>query len=212
MCMTTASTEISCDFPVCKADRKTLDWVEKRSTLPGSFEPVEPDEDAEYDKTITLDVSELEPQVACPHTMSNVKPVSEVAKEKVKIDHATVCSCVNSGLVDIAVVAEILKGRKIHPDVRFLVAPGTQEIWKEAVRLGYAETIADANALFLVASCGPCSGGCQSLAPGEVSVGSNTRNFRGRMGSPESALVYVSSPATAAASALTGYITDPREV
>lgn len=210
MCMACASTEISCDFPVFKADGKTIDWIDKSSTLPGEYRAVEADEDARYDKTIALDVSNLEPQIACPNTMANVKPVSEVAKEKVKINQANVSSCDNSGLVDIAVAAEILKGEKIHPDVRLLVVPGTQKIWSEAVHLGYAKTIADANGLFCVASCGPCSGGQQSLSPGEVGIGSNTRNFKGRMGID--AMCYCSSPATAVASALYGYITDPREV
>jgi 3-isopropylmalate/(R)-2-methylmalate dehydratase large subunit len=210
MCMTCASTEISCDFPICQADQKTIDWVASRSTLPGSFQPIQADENAHYEDTIVLNSAELQPQIACPHTMANVKSAAEVMKEEVKIDQAVVCSCVNSGLVDIEVVAKVLKGRKIHPDVRLLVTPGTQEIWREAVRMGYAEIISEANGLFTVASCGPCSGGCQSLAPGEISIGSNTRNFRGRMGHSESTLSYCASPATVAASAITGYITDPR--
>jgi 3-isopropylmalate/(R)-2-methylmalate dehydratase large subunit len=205
----TGSTELSLDFALFKADKKALDYVKKRTPFPELIYPVEPDEDAKYAQEIMLDVSKLEPQVAYPHRMANVAPVSEIEKKKVKIDLAFVGACTNGRIEDIKMVADLVRGKKINPDVRLIVTPASQEIFREAVKLGYAEDIANAEGIFTASRCSPCGGG--QLGKGEVAVTSSTRNFKGRMGHPDS-FVYCASPATVAASALTGYITDPREV
>jgi len=208
-CIATASPEISVDFGLFKADQKALDYVKKRTPFPELINPVEPDEDAKYGQEITIDVTDMESQVAFPHRMANVAPVSEIEKKEVKIDLAFVGACTNGRLEDIRMVADIVRGKIIHPDVRLIVTPGSQEIFREATRLGYASDIAEAEGIFTASRCSPCGGG--NLGKGEVAVTASTRNFKGRMGHPDS-FVYCASPATVAASALTGYITDPRKV
>ncbi len=203
----TASTEIGVDFAVFKADEKALNYVRERTPYPELVDPVEPDEEAEYLKEYTIEVTDLEPQVACPHEMSNVVPVSEAEKMEVKIDLAFIGACTNGRLEDIKMAAEILRGQKIHPNVRLIVTPASQEIWKGAIKAGYAQDIVEAEGIFTSSRCLPCQGG--NLGSGEVAVTSSTRNFKGRMGSPDS-FVYCASPATVAASALTGHISDPR--
>jgi 3-isopropylmalate/(R)-2-methylmalate dehydratase large subunit len=208
-CIATASTEIGIDFALFKADEKAFNYVKERTPFPHLVDPVEPDDDADYAGRINLDVSDMNPQVACPHSMSNVKPVTDVEKKGVKIDLAFVGACTGGRIEDIKIASEIVKGRTIHEDVRFIVTPASQEIYLEALKLGYIKTITEAKGLFTVSRCTPCGGG--QLGKGEVSITASTRNFKGRMGHPES-FVYCASPATVAASALTGYITDPRDV
>jgi 3-isopropylmalate/(R)-2-methylmalate dehydratase large subunit len=208
-CIATASTEISVDFALFEADEKALDFVKERTSFPELINPVKPDEDAEYAREITLDVNDLEPQVAFPHRMANVAPISEIEEKNVKIDLAFVGACTNGRLDDIKMVADILRGRTIHSDVRLIVTPASQEVYLEALKHGYVVDITEAQGLFTVSRCTPCGGG--QLGKGEVAVTSSTRNFKGRMGHPES-FVYCASPAVVAASSLTGYITDPNEV
>ena len=207
--MATASTEIGVDFAIFKADKKALDYVKRRTPFPELINPVEPDEDAAYLEEHTIDVTNLEPQVACPHTMVNVKPVTEIEKEKIKIDLAFVGACTNGRLEDIKMASDMVRGRKIDPNVRFIVTPASQEIFREAMSAGYVSDIVDAEGIFTASRCLPCYGG--NLGSGEVAVTASTRNFKGRMGAPDS-YVYCASPATVTASALTGYITEPREV
>ncbi len=205
-CITTASTELSCDFPLMRADPKVIDYVKARTPF-GPFKPVDPDKDATYAAEYNVDVTNLEPHVAIPHRMRNVKPVSQV--KDVKIDLAFVGACTNGRLDDMRVVAKVLKGHKVNKDVRFLVRPNSQEVYLKAVKEGIPEIVVEAGGMFANPSCHPCGGG--NLAAGEVAVTSSTRNFRGRMGSPD-AFVYCASPATVTASAITGFITDPRKV
>jgi 3-isopropylmalate/(R)-2-methylmalate dehydratase large subunit len=205
-CITTASTELSIDFPLMKADQQAIDYVTKRTSY-GSFTPVEPDHDAEYADEYLLEVADLDPQVACPHKMQNVKPVSEV--KDVEVDLAFVGACTNGRLDDMRSVASILKGQTVHPNVRLLVRPATRNIYLQAVTEGIPEIVVEAGGMFGIPSCHPCFGG--NLAAGEVAITASTRNFRGRMGSPD-AYVYCASPHTVAASAITGRITDPREI
>ena len=183
-------------------------YLEGRAKWP--FEPVFPDDDAEYDEVITVDLSSLEPQVVLPNKVANnVQPAREVAGQKV--DQAFIGSCANGRLSDFAVAAEIVKGKQVAPGTRFIVTPGSQAILKEAIRLGYVETLMDAGAVVTSSTCGACFGGHMGLlADDEVCITASTRNFKGRMGSP-SAQVFMGSPATVAASAITGVITDPRE-
>ena len=168
------------------------------------------DEDAEYEQVIKIDVSEIEPQVAFPHLPENTKPISQVGD--IKIQQAVIGSCTNGRLSDLKVAAEILKGRTVHPDVRLIVIPGTQDIYLKAVENGYVQDIIKAGGAVSTPTCGPCLGGHMGiLAKGERAISTTNRNFVGRMGHTESE-VYLSSPAVAAASAITGKISSPSEV
>ena len=168
------------------------------------------DEGANYERVLRYDVSEIEPTVAKPHLPENTCPISKIGD--IKIDQAVIGSCTNGRLSDLEVAAKILTGRKVHPDVRLIVFPGTQEIYLEAVKEGYIQTIIEAGGAVSTPTCGPCLGGhCGILAKGERAISTTNRNFVGRMGHPESE-VYLASPAVAAASAITGKISSPSEI
>ena len=193
-------------FPV---DEKTITYLEGRVT-DRTWEAVTADEDAEYAQEITMELDKLVPVVAYPHLPENTHPASE--GKEIKIDQVVVGSCTNGRLEDLAQAAEILKGKKVCDGVRMIIIPATQEIYKEAMRLGYIDTFIDAGAAVSTPTCGPCLGGYMGiLAAGERAVSTTNRNFRGRMGHVDSE-VYLASPYTAAASAITGYITSPEEV
>ena len=193
-------------FPV---DEKTIAYLEGRVT-DRAWEAVTADEDAEYAQESTMELDKLVPVVAYPHLPENTHPASE--GKEIKIDQVVVGSCTNGRLEDLAQAAEILKGKKVCDGVRMIIIPATQEIYKEAMRLGYIDTFIDAGAAVSTPTCGPCLGGYMGiLAAGERAVSTTNRNFRGRMGHVDSE-VYLASPYTAAASAITGYITSPEEV
>ena len=174
------------------------------------FESLRSDPDATYEKIIDVDVSGLDSQVACPSSVDNVKPVSELGN--VQVDQAFIGSCTNGRIEDLRVAAEILKGKKVKDGVRALVIPASKETYAQALKEGLIEIFTDADALVCGSTCGPCLGGhIGLLAQGETCVSTSNRNFIGRMGSTE-ANVYLASPATVAASALTGRITDPQEL
>jgi 3-isopropylmalate/(R)-2-methylmalate dehydratase large subunit len=157
-----------------------------------------------------VSADDLEPQIACPHKVDNVKPISEVAGTS--INQSFIGSCTNGRLEDLQVAASILEGKKAHPDTRLLVVPASHGVYLDALETGIIQTLVEAGAMFSNPSCGACFGGhIGLLAPGEVGLTTSNRNFQGRQGSPE-AFVYLSSPAVAAASALTGVITDPRDL
>jgi 3-isopropylmalate/(R)-2-methylmalate dehydratase large subunit len=206
--MATVSAELSAEFSLFPYDDVLATYLKGRAKKP--FEAVSPDKDAEYEEEIRIDLSKLEPLVVLPNKVArNVKPVREVKGQKV--DQAFIGSCANGRLSDFAIAAEIVKGRQVAPGVRFIVTPGSQAILKEAIRLGYVETLMDAGATVTSSTCGACFGGHMGLlADGEVCITASTRNFQGRMGSSK-ASVFMGSPATVAASALTGVITDPRD-
>ena len=206
--MATISAELSAEFSLFPYDRVLEQYLEGRAKW--AFDPVFPDDDAEFDQVITVDLSSLEPQVVLPNKVAhNVKPAREVAGQKV--DQAFIGSCANGRLSDFAVAAEIVKGKQVAPGTRFIVTPGSQAILKEAIRLGYVETLMDAGAVVTSSTCGACFGGHMGLlGDDETCITASTRNFKGRMGSP-SAQIFMGSPATVAASAVTGVITDPRE-
>jgi len=171
---------------------------------------INPDETAISYVKIEVNVQNLEPQVACPNSVDNVKPVSEV--EGTSIDQAFIGSCTNGRLEDLRLAAQIIKGRKVKSGVRMLVTPASQEVYLEALREGLLETFVEAGAYVCSPTCGACFGGHMGLlASGEVCVSSSNRNFVGRMGSPK-AKIYLASPATVAASAVNGEITDPRRM
>ena len=193
---------------IIEPDDKTYAFLDERTD--GIYEPVFADGDAEYKRVLDMNIDDLEPQVACPHKVDNVKPISEVAGTK--IDQSFIGSCTNGRLEDLKIAASILKGKTIHPDVRLLIVPASQSVYLEALDAGIIRDLVEAGAMFSNPSCGACFGGhIGLLAPGEVGITTSNRNFRGRQGSPESE-VYLSSPAVAAASAVTGVITDPREL
>lgn len=208
MVLTNLAMEMGAKAALVPPDEKTLAYVRARTDRP--FTPVYADPDAEYEKEFTFDVSGLEPQVARPHQVDNVVPVSEVAG--LKVDQALLGSCTNGRLEDLEVAARLLKGKRVHPDVRLLVIPASWEVYLEAMRKGVLEALISAGAVVVNPGCGPCLGAHQGLlAPGERCISSTNRNFQGRMGSPE-AEVYLASPAVVAASALAGEIADPRSI
>jgi 3-isopropylmalate/(R)-2-methylmalate dehydratase large subunit len=187
-------------------DDKTLKYVKERSNK--IYEVFKTDEDAESLKTMYIDVNDLEPQVACPHNVDNVKTVSEV--EGTHIDQVFLGSCTNGRLEDLRVAAKIIRGKKVADKVRLLVIPASREVYRQALDEGLMNIFVDAGALVCNPCCGPCLGGhIGLLGPGEVSLSTSNRNFQGRQGSPE-AEVYLSSAAVAAVSAIKGEITDPR--
>jgi homoaconitate hydratase family protein len=188
-------------------DELALAWLEKRAQ--SEFEVVTSDADANYEAVLDYDISQIEPQVACPHTVDNVRPISEV--KGTPIHQAIIGTCTNGRAEDLGVAARILKGKKIHPGVRVLVIPASRKEYLQALQKGDLESLVDAGCLVLNPGCGPCLGAHQGiLAPGEVAISTANRNFRGRMGSRDSA-IYLASPATVAASALEGKVADPRK-
>ena len=192
-------------FPV---DEKTKAYLKGR--VDRDWQGFEADADANYVREIKIELDKLVPVVAYPHLPENTHPAAE--GRDIKIDQVVVGSCTNGRLEDLAQAAEVLKGRKVHPSVRCIIIPATQEIYKEAMKLGYIDTFIDAGAAVSTPTCGPCLGGYMGiLAAGERAVSTTNRNFRGRMGHVDSE-VYLASPYTAAASAVTGYITSPEEV
>lgn len=192
-------------FPV---DEKTLAYVEPRAKWP--YEVVTSDPDARYSQVIELDVSRMEPMVACPFEPSNIKPVSQVDRQP--IEQVFIGSCTNNRIEDLRIVAQILRGHKIHPDIRCIIIPGSVEVERQALREGLIEVFQDAEAVISTPGCGPCLGGYMGvLGPGERAVSTSNRNFRGRMGHRD-AEVYLASPAVAAASAIVGRVASPAEV
>ncbi len=193
---------------IVEPDEKTLSFLKGRTD--GKFDLVHADEDAKYKSVLHVDVDRLEPQIACPHKVDNVKPISEIAE--IKVNQAFVGSCTNGRFEDLQIAALILKSRRVHKDVRLLVVPASKEVYLKALDAGIIRDLIEAGATFSNPSCGACFGGhIGLLAPGEVGITSSNRNFKGRQGSPE-ALVYLASPAVTAASAVTGKITDPRDL
>jgi len=189
-------------------DAKTLAYVGPRTRRP--FPALAPDVDATYAQTIEFDAAALEPQVAFPHLPSNARPLSQVGE--VHVDQVVIGSCTNGRWDDLELAAKVLRGRQVHRDVRCLVIPGSQEIFRRLAREGLMEAFVDAGAVVSTPTCGPCLGGHMGvLAAGERCISTTNRNFVGRMGHPESA-VYLASPAVAAASAVLGRIAGPGEL
>ncbi len=192
-------------FPV---DDLTLDYIKERSTRQPKV--YEADPDAEYTRTITINLSTLRPTVAYPHLPENTHPVEDA--RNIKIDQVVIGSCTNGRISDLRVAAEIMKGKHVTKNVRVIVIPATQKIYLEAMEAGYLRTFIEAGAVVSTPTCGPCLGGYMGiLASGEKCVSTTNRNFIGRMGAIDSE-IYLASPAVAAASALTGFITDPSEI
>jgi 3-isopropylmalate/(R)-2-methylmalate dehydratase large subunit len=189
-------------------DSKTRDYVASRTKRP--YTVYESDPDAIYSKVYEWDVAQLEPQVAFPHLPENAKPLSECGN--VAIDQSIIGSCTNGRIEDLREAAVVLKNHKVNSNIRLIIIPGTQEIWRQAMREGLFEIFLDAGAAISTPTCGPCLGGHMGiLAKGERAVATTNRNFVGRMGHPESE-VYLAGPAVAAASAIAGKLAGPEEV
>jgi len=195
---------------VIEPDKKTLDYARKANPKLGNIKIEKSDPDAKYSRVINIDVSELTPQVACPHLPSNVKSIDKLGK--IKLDQVVIGSCTNGRISDLEIAAKILKGKKIKKGLRAIVIPATPKIYQEAEKKKYLEVFHNAGFMVSSPTCGPCLGGHTGiLDKGEVALATTNRNFIGRMGDPKS-FVYLSSPAVAAASAITGRITNPLEV
>ncbi|MBI2861412.1 MAG: 3-isopropylmalate dehydratase large subunit [Chloroflexi bacterium] len=208
--MTNMTIEAGGKVGFCLVDQKTIDFIAPR--VKRDYRIYEPDEGAEYARIVEYDVSKLEPQIAYPSLPSNTHPVSEAVASNIAIDQVFIGSCTNAWIDDLRVVAKILDGRQVHPEVRCIIAPPAPEIWRQALKEGLIEIFANARAVIGPTTCGACFGGSLGvLAPGERAVSTTNRNFPGRMGSPESK-VYLANPAVAAASAVMGRIAHPEEV
>lgn len=188
-------------FPV---DQTTLDYVKERNNK--KFGALRADDDAEYESEVVIDLNALEPTVAKPHLPENTTTLNEIAKDKIKVDQVVIGSCTNGRLSDLKAAYEVIKDNKVADGVRVIIIPATQNIYLEALRLGYIEAFIKAGAIVSTPTCGPCLGGHMGiLADGEVAIATTNRNFIGRMGAKTSA-IYLASPYTAARAALLGYI------
>ena len=193
---------------IIAVDDTTLEYVKGR--VKRDYKVYQSDPDANYQKIYEFDAAKIEPQVAFPHLPENAKPISQVGK--VYIDQVVIGSCTNGRMEDLRIAAQVLKGKQVNPNLRTIVIPGTQQIWRDAMNEGLFDIFVEAGAAVSTPTCGPCLGGHMGiLAKGEKGLATTNRNFVGRMGSPESE-VYLSGPAVAAASAIAGYITAPEEV
>ncbi len=208
MTLCNMAVEMGAKTGIVEPDPKVTNYLKNR--IRGGVKLVTNDRDAEYEEIFEFEVGNLEPQVACPHLVDNVKPVSEIGE--VEIDQVFLGSCTNGRLEDLRSAAAVLKNRHIAPGVRMIVTPASKEIYTEALQKGLINIFLEAGCTVCNPGCGPCAGAHQGLlAPGEVCISTSNRNFLGRMGSTK-AEIYLSSPLTAAASAVTGRITDPRTI
>ncbi|MEG0829399.1 MAG: 3-isopropylmalate dehydratase large subunit [Anaerovoracaceae bacterium] len=208
LCIANMAIEAGGKNGIFIVDDITREYMNGRVTR--QWKSYEPDEDAVYSQTINIDLSQIKPTVSFPHLPDNTRTIDQVGD--VAIQQVVIGSCTNGRLSDMKIAAEILKGKRVHPDVRGIIIPATQQIYKDCIKLGYAEIFIDAGCIVSTPTCGPCLGGHMGiLAKGERCVATTNRNFVGRMGHPKSE-VYLSSPAVAAASAITGKISRPQEV
>jgi len=207
MTISNMAIEVGAKAGLMRADEKTLAWYGGRGDrVP---QPVDPDADAVYAEEITLDASAMGPQVAKPHAVDNVSPIDEVAGTP--IAQGFIGTCTNGRLEDLRIAADILRGRKVHPDVRLIVAPASKQIFLDAMEAGYVRDLVEAGAVFVTPGCGPCVGTHNGVpSDGENVISTANRNFKGRMGN-SNAFIYLGSPATVAASVIEGAITDPRK-
>ena len=189
-------------------DKKTLFWLKARGVKSNKIKPVSADKDAQYSQVLEYDISRLQPQVARPHNVDSAVAVKEL--KDIKIDQGFLGTCTNGRLEDLKIAANILKGRKVFPGVRFIIAPASRSIYLEAIKEGLIDIFIKSGAVVVASGCGPCVGTHNGIpADGEVVISSANRNFKGRMGNPN-AFIYLASPATVAASVIKGRIDDPR--
>jgi 3-isopropylmalate/(R)-2-methylmalate dehydratase large subunit len=207
MTISNMAIEVGAKAGLMKADAKTLAWYEGRGER--APRPMDPDSDAVYASELEIDASAIGPQIAKPHAVDNVSPIEEV--EGTPIAEGVLGTCTNGRLEDFAIAAKILEGRRVHPDVRFIVAPASRRIMLDAIDAGYISTLVAAGAALVTPGCGPCVGTHNGVpSDGENVISTANRNFKGRMGN-SNAFIYLGSPATVAASVIEGKITDPRK-
>ena len=205
-CISNMAIEAGAKNGIFETDDKTIDYL--KDIVHRDYKIFKADENAIYDKIIDIDLSSIEPTVACPHLPENTKEAREL--KNIKIDQVVIGSCTNGRISDMETVANILKGKKVAKNVRCIIIPATQQVYKECIKRGYMDIFIDSGCAVSTPTCGPCLGGYMGiLAHDEVAVTTTNRNFVGRMGDKTSK-VYLASPATAAYSALTGYITEPK--
>jgi 3-isopropylmalate/(R)-2-methylmalate dehydratase large subunit len=203
------SVEAGATSGIVPADAETLRYLREEAGVTDPLEDVFPDVDAVYERVVAVDVSVLAPQIACPHTVDNVKSVDAVAGKKVH--QVVIGSCTNGRLDDLESAAGVVRGKKVASGTRMLVFPASGRVYQEALERGYIGDFMRAGAVVMNAGCGPCLGVHEgALGDGEVAISTTNRNFKGRMGNPNSE-VYLCSPAVAAASAVAGVIADPRK-
>ncbi|MCX8082734.1 MAG: 3-isopropylmalate dehydratase large subunit [bacterium] len=201
------TTEVGAKCGIMEFDRKTEEWFRKLKIK--KYKPVFPDKDAVYEREVEIDVSVISPQVAKPHTVDNVSDIEDV--KGTEIHQAFIGTCTNGRTEDFAVAASILKGRKVKSGVRLICTPGSRSIYLECLKKGYIQTIIESGGCVTNPGCGPCVGTHQGIpSDGENVISTANRNFKGRMGN-QNAFIYLASPATVAASAIEGKITDPRK-
>lgn len=189
-------------------DKITIDWLKERGVNSKKIKQISADKDAVYEKKIEFDISKLKPQVAIPHSVDTVKDICEL--KRIKINEAFLGTCTNGRLQDLKIAAKILKGKKVAPGVKFIIAPSSRGIFLKVLELGIADIFVKAGAVIVAPGCGPCVGTHNGVpSDGEIVISTANRNFKGRMGNPN-AFIYLASPATVAASAIKGYITDPK--
>ena len=207
MVLCNMSIEMGAKNGVCFPDEKTAKWLIEHGVE--NYRAVYPDADADYEKSLEFDVSALFPMVSKPHTVDNTSPIKDV--EGVQVNQCLLGTCTNGRLSDLEIAAEILKGRRVNKNTRLIVLPASADIYRKAMKNGVLENLSEAGAVICNPGCGPCLGAHQGvLAPGEVCISTANRNFKGRMGCRD-AEIYLASPATVAASAVHGKITDPRK-
>jgi 3-isopropylmalate/(R)-2-methylmalate dehydratase large subunit len=206
--MSNMAVECGAKVGLFPSDAKTRQFL-KEQGREDHFRELRPDPDATYERELVFDASILEPTVACPHFVDNTKPIREAGR--VAVDQVFIGTSTNGRLEDFQIAASILKGRKVHPHVRLIATPGSRKVYLDGIRDGTFQTIVEAGGVVTGPGCGACVGVHEGvLADGEVCVSTQNRNFKGRMGNPNS-FIYLASPATAAATALKGELTDPRE-
>lgn len=209
MIFTNMSVEIGAKNGYIAPDKKVFDYLEKRGIKKDRYEVIYPDADAEYAETLEIDVSKIDPVAAAPHSVDNVQDVKEFAN--IKVDQVLIGTCTNGRIEDFRMAAEILKGKKIHKDTRLLILPASSEIYIKAMEEGLLKIFIEAGGIVLNPGCGPCLGAHEgAMAPGEVTVSTANRNFKGRMGCNQSD-IYLVNPAVAAATAIKGYLTVPEK-
>jgi 3-isopropylmalate/(R)-2-methylmalate dehydratase large subunit len=204
------SVEAGATSGIVPADDETVRYLREEAGMKGNIHLVVPDNDAVFERIVNIDVSNLEPQIACPHTVDNVKSIKEV--KGTKVNQIVIGSCTNGRLDDLEIAAKIIKGKKVAQGVRMLIFPASARIYNQALAKGYIGELMKAGAVVMNSGCGPCLGIHEgALGDGEVALSTTNRNFKGRMGNPKSE-VYLCSPAVAAASAMKGVITDPTKM
>ncbi len=203
------SVEMGAKVGIIPVDKKVLSWLKPRIPKNKKIDLLRPDKDARYERIIELDIGKLTPQVSLPHSVDNAIPAAQLKKQR--INQAFIGTCTNGRLTDLKIAAKILKSKKVADGVRLIIAPASRSIYLEALKLGIIDILIKAGGVVVSPGCGPCVGTHNGIpADEEVVVSTANRNFKGRMGNPK-AFIYLSSPATAAASCINGYITDPRK-